>query len=79
MIKTSSSRPESEEAERDCLPYAAHGREVEPAAAGRSEVFEVDVRGEAERFDRFVETVRAANSDAWIPGESELPCAVRGS
>ena len=69
----------TEEAVRERLPHTAHGGEVEAAGGGAGEVVEVEPGGEAEQLEGRSGWRARAKSAAWMAGESELPCAVRGS
>ena len=61
-------------------PDAAHRRQVQAAGRRLADVVEVDAGREAQQRERLARARPArASSAAWTPGDSELPCAVRGS
>ena len=61
------------------LPDSAHGGQVQAAGGGAGEVVEVEPGREPEQLERSSGWPARAKSAAWMAGDSELPCAVRGS
>ena len=46
--------------------------------AGAADVVEIDRRRDPQELHRFLHAPGARVEGAWMPGERELPCAVRG-
>ena len=61
------------------LPEPAHRGEVKTAGGGAGEIVEVEPGGHAKRHECPIGSPARASRAAWIAGDSELPCAVRGS
>ena len=80
MVERVAGRPDPGEAVHERLPHAAEGRQVQTTRGRVREVVEVDAGRETQRTDGLVERgPRGRRATAWIAGDSELPCAVRGS